>query len=174
MHGINHIDLGTRDMQATQRFYEDVLGFRLARADIVEVEGEGSYLHYFFDAGQGQLIGFFSAENIEDAPDFDTSINAGLGVRPGTYHFAFNATSVEELHTIKARIEAAGVDVRGPYDHEGWSRSIYFSDPNGLNLEYCAITRPFVDEDAVPHVRFRVDKKGVKTVLDPMLVGNAS
>ena len=45
--------------------------------------------------------------------------------------------------------------VRGPVDHEGWSKSIYFRDPNGLQLEVCYIVRAFVAEDAKPQVRFR-------------------
>jgi hypothetical protein len=54
------------------------------------------------------------------------------------------------------------VKVRGPVDHEGWSKSIYFQDPNGLQLEVCHIVRPFVAEDATPQVRFRLDGR-VKT-----------
>jgi hypothetical protein len=49
------------------------------------------------------------------------------------------------------------VDVRGPVDHEGWCKSIYFDDPNGLQLEYCHLTRELVADDAVPRVRFRRD-----------------
>ena len=29
--GLNHIDLATKDMEATRRFYEDVMGFRQLR-----------------------------------------------------------------------------------------------------------------------------------------------
>jgi hypothetical protein len=42
-------------------------------------------------------------------------------------------------------------------DHEGWSKSIYFDDPNGLQLEYCHLTRAFDADDAVPSVRFRLE-----------------
>jgi catechol 2,3-dioxygenase-like lactoylglutathione lyase family enzyme len=35
--GLNHIDLGTKNMEATRAFYEDVMGFPLARADLVEL-----------------------------------------------------------------------------------------------------------------------------------------
>ena len=35
--GLNHIDLGTKDMEATRKFYEEVLGFPLVRADLVEI-----------------------------------------------------------------------------------------------------------------------------------------
>ena len=62
------------------------------------------------------------------------------------------------LEATKARLEQHGVEVRGPVDHEGWSKSIYFEDPNGLQLECCHLTRAFVPDDAIPQVRFRVER----------------
>ncbi len=160
--GFNHIDLGTKDMEATRAFYEDVMGFPLVRADLVELGERGCMKHFFFDIGNGQLIGFMSGEEVEDYPkEFDSGINKGLGLMQGVYHFAFNSDSLENLEATKSRLESHGVAVRGPFDHEGWSKSIYFEDPNGLQLEYCCMTRTFVADDAIPQVRFRVEN-GVK------------
>jgi len=164
--GFNHIDLGTRDMEATRAFYEDVLGFPLVRADLVEIGDRGTMKHFFFDVGGGQLMGFMSGEEVGGYPkDFDASINKGLGLPPGVYHFAFQADSVETLEATKKDLEAHGVEVRGPVDHEGWCKSIYFHDPNGLQLECCHLTRPFVADDAIPSVRFRLEGR-VKKHLD--------
>ena len=55
--------------------------------------------------------------------------------------------------------------VNGPVNHEGWSKSIYFHDPNGLQLEVCHLLRAFTADDAVPQVRFRL-QKGRKVELD--------
>lgn len=173
--GYNHIDLGTKDMEATRAFYEDVLGFKLVRADLVQIGTRGSMKHYFFDCGDGQLLGFMSGEEIEGYPDFDSDINKGLGLSRGVYHFAFNAESEEELVQIKSKLESKGIAVDGVHDHEGWSKSIYFSDPNGLNLEYCFLMRSFTPEDAVPQIRFSVDDFGKpesKKVLDPLVEGS--
>jgi glyoxylase I family protein len=165
--GFNHIDLGTRDMEATRAFYEDVLGFPLVRADLVEIGDEGVLKHYFFDIGQGQLLGFMSGEDVNGYPkEFDAGINKGLGLKPGVYHFAFDTESENELHRIKAHLKENGVKVLGPVDHEGWSRSIYFQDPNGLALEVCFLLRKFDEEDARPQLRFRMDGPR-KTNLDP-------
>jgi glyoxylase I family protein len=156
--GFNHIDLGTKDMAATRTFYEDVLGFPLVRADLVELGDKGCMKHYFFDVGNGQLLGFMSGEEVDGYPkDFDSGINRGLGLMPGVYHFAFNADSLETLDAIKAQLQAHDVKVRGPVDHEGWSKSIYFEDPNGLQLECCHLLRAFDADDAVPQVRFRLE-----------------
>ena len=154
--GFNHIDLGTRDMEATRHFYEEVLGFPLVRADLVEVGDDGWMRHFFFDVGNGQLIGFMSGEDVNGYPkEFDSGINKGLGLPSGVYHFAFDAETEDDLHRIKAHLESHGVKVRGPVDHEGWSKSIYFKDPNGLQLEVCHLLRAFVADDAIPRVRFR-------------------
>lgn len=164
--GFNHIDLGTRDMDETRAFYEDVLGFPLVRADLVEIADKGVMKHFFFDVGNGQLIGFMSGEQVEGYPkDFDPSINKGLGLPQGVYHFAFNADSLETLEEMKKELERRGVEVRGPVDHEGWCQSIYFLDPNGLQLECCHLTRPLEAEDAIPRLRFRREGR-VKKPLD--------
>jgi len=156
--GFNHIDLGTKDMEATRRFYEDVLGFPLVRADLIDIAGKGEMKHFFFDAGNGQLIGFMSGQDVTGFPrDFDSGINKGLGLPPGVYHFAFDAETEHDLERIKAHLVSNGIEVRGPVDHEGWCKSIYFLDPNGLQLEVCWLQRPFVADDAEPRVRFRLE-----------------
>ena len=78
------------------------------------------------------------------------------------YHFAFEAGSLENLLALKAALEQHGVAVRGVEDHEGWCRSIYFTDPNGLQLEYCCLARELNADDARPQVRFRVSREGKK------------
>ncbi len=156
--GFNHIDLGTKDMEATRAFYEDLLGFPLVRADLVEIADQGRMKHYFFGVGNGQLMGFMSGEDVGGFPkDFDTSINQGLGLPPGVYHFAFDAETENDLLRIKQSLVSNGVEVNGPVDHEGWSKSIYFRDPNGLQLEVCHLLRAFEPDDAVPRVRFRLE-----------------
>ena len=157
--GFNHIDLGTKDMEATRAFYEGVLGFPLVRADLVEIGARGRMKHYFFDVGNGQLMGFMSGEDVDGYPkEFDSGINQGLGLAPGVYHFAFDAETENDLERIKQHLLSNGVEVRGPVDHEGWSKSIYFLDPNGLQLEVCHMLRSFVADDATPRVRFRLER----------------
>jgi Glyoxalase/Bleomycin resistance protein/Dioxygenase superfamily len=110
------------------------------------------------------MIAFASAENAPGRwpAGLDTGINKGLGLPGAVYHFAFEAGSLENLHALKASLESQGVAVRGVEDHEGWCRSIYFIDPNGLQLEYCWLSRELNDDDALPRVRFRVSREGKK------------
>jgi catechol 2,3-dioxygenase-like lactoylglutathione lyase family enzyme len=135
-----------------------VLGFPLVRADLVEIAGAGRMKHFFFDVGNGQLMGFMSGEDVNGYPkDFDAGINKGLGLMPGVYHFAFDAETENDLERIKQHLVSNGIEVHGPVDHEGWSKSIYFRDPNGLQLEVCHLLRAFDADDAVPRVRFRLE-----------------
>ena len=167
--GFNHIDLGTRDMEATRAFYEDVLGFPLVRADLVEIGDEGVLKHYFFDIGNGQLIGFMSGEDVNGYPkEFDAGINKGLGLEPGVYHFAFDAESENELAPHQgSTCKENGVKVRGPVDHEGWSQSIYFQDPNGLRSRCATCCRKFDADDAMPIASASGWTDREKTNLDP-------
>jgi len=163
--GFNHIDLATNNMAATRAFYEGILGFPVVRADRVEREGSPGYSeHVFFDCGGGQMIAFASAEHAPGRwpANLDTSINKGLGMPGATYHFAFEAGSLENLLALKADLESKGVKVRGVEDHEGWCRSIYFLDPNGLQMEFCCLSRELNEDDAKPQVRFRVSREGKK------------
>ena len=146
-------------MEGTRRFYEDVLGFPLVRADLIDIVGKGTMKHFFFDVGNGQLMGFMSGEDVEGFPkEFDSGINKGLGLPPGVCHFAFDAETENDLLRMKDHLVSQGVEVRGPVDHEGWAKSIYFVDPNGLQLEVCWLQRPFNADDAKPQVRFRLSK----------------
>jgi catechol 2,3-dioxygenase-like lactoylglutathione lyase family enzyme len=155
--GFNHIDLATTNMAATRAFYEDILGFKVVRHDVVKRQGyEGYSEHVFFDCGNGQLIAFSGAEHSPGRwpANLDTSINKPLGLPGAPYHFAFEAESVENLHALKADLEKHGVAVRGVRDHEGWCSSIYFLDPNGLQMEYCCLTRELTSDDAKPQERY--------------------
>jgi hypothetical protein len=48
---------------------------------------------------------------------------------------------------------AKGVKVSEMVDHD-WAKSIYFKDPNGMQLEYCCLTREFNDHDGLMQDRF--------------------
>ena len=82
---------------------------------------------------------------------------AGSGCRPGFYHFAFEAGSPAALADKRDELRAKGVEVTNIVDH-GWSRSIYFKDPNGLSLEYCCMVRSLTEDDARRQERFSVPR----------------
>jgi catechol-2,3-dioxygenase len=71
------------------------------------------------------------------------------------YHFAFEAGSEAALEEKRNELIARGVDVTEVVDHD-WAKSIYFKDPNGLQLEFCCFTRNLNDDDARMQDRFQM------------------
>src|SRR5437899_3451399 len=135
--GFSHIGLSTLDLDKTRDFYENVLGFKPVRCDIIKVKEGGRIRHIFFDTGRDQLIAFMEARGVPGVPaDYDAGITRGLGVPAAFYHFAFEAGSEAGLEEKRNELIAKGVEVTEVVDHD-WAKSIYFKDPNGMQLEYC-------------------------------------
>ena len=158
--GINHIALVCRDMRETTDFYTRVLGMPLVKT--VELPGGGQ--HFFFDCGGGNLVAFFwwadgppAAPGIASVEQFPYKPKTAVG---SMNHLAFHMAE-DELEAALVRLEAAGVSytpavvnhddsVMGVSRdlHPGvFVRSVYFTDPNGIMLEFAALTREFGPAD---------------------------
>lgn len=108
--GIDHVVLHVSDPEASKAFYVDVLGLAV---------DHGSGGHIFLRCGP-QLVGLFRAPEGEAfEPRHDVN-HLALNVADGSY---------EE---IRARLEAAGVEVSG---RPGDERCIYLHDPDGHMLQ---------------------------------------
>jgi glyoxylase I family protein len=123
--GVHHLALICRDVEATIKFYQEFLGFPLV--ELVENRDYPGSSHFFFDIGNGNLLGFFDFPG-HDHPDFSETIGA-------VQHLALS-TSDEEFAKAKARLDEAGVDYLGP--DRGVENSLYIRDPNGVGLEFYA------------------------------------
>jgi catechol 2,3-dioxygenase-like lactoylglutathione lyase family enzyme len=154
--GFSHIGLSTLDLDASRDFYEQVLGFPAGRCDVIRVTEGGRIRHAFFDTGGGQLIAFMEPRDVPGIPArYDAGIHRGLGVPSAFYHFAFEAGSEAALEEKRDELRAKGVDVTDVVDHD-WAKSIYFKDPNGIQLEYCCYTRALDADDARMQDRFEI------------------
>lgn len=130
--GLHHFAYRCRDAEETRRFYEDLLGLPLThivRADTIPSTGEYCpYVHLFFEMTDGSSMAFFDlGDNQVSEPSPNTPRWAN--------HIALRVDSVEAVKTALACLTAAGVEVLGPVDHDGFVTSIYFFDPNGIRLE---------------------------------------
>ena len=164
--GFSHLGLSTLDLDKTRDFYENVLGFKPVRCDIIKVKEGGQIRHIFFDTGRDQLIAFMEARGVPGVPaHYDAGITRGLGVPSAFYHFAFEAGSEAGLEEKRCELRAKGVEVTDVVDHD-WAKSIYFKDPNGLLLEYACWMRALGDDDARMQVRFTVSLRGASPVTD--------
>ncbi len=130
--GLHHFAYRCRDAEETRRFYEDLLGLPLThivRADTIPSTGEFCpYVHLFFEMTDGSSVAFFDlGDNEASLPSPNTPLWAN--------HLALRVDSTDAVRAAHARLVAAGVDVIGPVDHDGFVLSIYFFDPNGVRLE---------------------------------------
>lgn len=110
INGINHITFGVSDLQASLKFYVDLLQLQLiAKWD------EGAYLK----AGDQWIA--LNVDNLDLSPN---SQNAS--------HIAFNVNE-EDFEAMKSRLENHGVKKYKENTSEG--PSYYFLDPDGHCLE---------------------------------------
>ena len=159
--GFSHIGLSTLDLDKTREFYEGVLGFKPVRCDTIAIKEGGKIRHIFFDTGRDQLLAFMEARGVPGVPkEYDAGINRGLGVPSAFYHFAFETGSEPGLEQKRHELLAKGIKVSEIIDHD-WAKSIYFKDPNGMQLEYCCYTRELSDDDALMQDRFEASIKGL-------------
>lgn len=127
---IDHIGLGCRDAEATRHFYEDILGLPLVLAIVLDDPYPGGaslpYCHFFFEIGSGTFLAFFDHPGAFKADDFRA--------RSGFFHhIAIEVIQDEIVQKFRRRLEVAGIETR--YTDHGVYHSLYFTDPNGHNLE---------------------------------------
>ena len=120
--GVHHVALVCRDVEETIRFYQDLLGFPLV--ELVENRDYAGSSHFFFDIGNGNLLGFFDFPG-HDHPEFTETIG-------GLQHLAISVSG-EQFAAAKTKLDEAGVDYLGP--DRGVEDSLYLRDPNGVNVE---------------------------------------
>src|ERR1700681_139163 len=123
--GVHHMALICSDVEQTIQFYQELIGFPLI--ELMENRDYKGSTHLFFDIGNNNLLAFF---------DFP-----GLGLQPGVESIGsvqHIAISVEpaQLEQIKGRLEQKGVTYLGP--DRGVTTSIYFKDPDGIQIELIA------------------------------------
>src|SRR5690348_13032121 len=89
--GIHHAAFVCKDVEETIRFYQDFLGFPLV--ELVENRDYAGSSHFFFDLGNGNLLGFFDFPGLEHEPYKET-----IGA---LQHLAISVTS-EQFEAAKA------------------------------------------------------------------------
>ena len=131
--GIHHLALVTGSLDRTIRFWRDLVGLEL-RARL----GAPGYRQYFFAAGGRTLLAFFEWPGAEGVPEKDHGAPAR---GPIVFdHVALELAGENDLFELRARLEAAGFWVSEAMD-QGFVRSIYAFDPNGVPVEFAVPVR---------------------------------
>lgn len=141
--GVDHVANVTWHPEATVEFYRDKLGLPLVHA----ITGTGwvseefpDFVHFFFAAGKGNHLAFFYFFGLPEG-------DAPGDLMHRSRHLAMHVETEEELVAWRSRLKANGVRVTPPLAHE-LLESIYFDDPNGIQLEITRPLRVFGDIDA--------------------------
>ena len=140
---LHHNAYVTKDMEATRKFYEDVIGLPLVATWSESDELFGAlrtYCHCFFALGDGGALAFFQFAKPEDQEQFGPK----MPFSP-FHHIALNVDA-ETQKAIEERIKAAGYKEPDTFVLEhGYCRSVYVTDPNGLTVEF-TLDAPKADE----------------------------
>lgn len=127
--GFNHVATLTNDMGLTVRFYEQAFGatvtFEMPKTDhhpwmkILDLGG-GAALNVF-QADPGQIIGERRSQGGRGAID----------------HYALAVESRGVLEEVQLRLRDAGAQEVGDIQQLGSELSLFFRDPDGMELEVC-------------------------------------
>ncbi len=158
LRGINHLALVCKDMARTVDFYCNTLGMPLTKT--LELPG-GRGQHFFFDIGNGDSLAFFWFPNAPKAAPGIASPELGKGITAhgSMNHVAFDVP-LEKIDEYREKLAAKGIEVTEVVNHDDtprrasstvnettFVRSIYFRDPDGIQLEFAAWARDFGPDD---------------------------
>jgi len=139
---LHHTAYVSRDLEATRRFYEDIIGLPLVATWCESDELFGAvrtYCHCFFGLADGGALAFFQFARPEDQALF------GPAMPPTPFHHIALKVDRETQEGIERRLEAAGLTPPRTYVLEhGYCRSVYVSDPDGMICEF-TLDRPDVE-----------------------------
>jgi catechol 2,3-dioxygenase-like lactoylglutathione lyase family enzyme len=154
---LHHNAYVTRDMEATRKFYEDVIGLPLIATWSESDDLFGAirtYCHCFFGLGDGGALAFFQFEKPEDQAQFGPQ----MPFSP-FHHIALNVDA-ETQKGIEERLKAAGYKEPGSFVLEhGYCRSVYATDPNGLIVEFTLDAPRATEINAARRVSAHADLK---------------
>jgi len=142
MKGLHHVGITVKDLDASIRFYHDVLGLEFSNEPSPWFEGEelGRAVGIPGNAGLRQvslLLGDTTLELLEYNHPPSATTEPLRSNNLGASHVAF---LVDDIEATKAELEAKGIEFYSPVNVvdegvlAGW-RWVYFSDPDGYPLE---------------------------------------
>jgi catechol 2,3-dioxygenase-like lactoylglutathione lyase family enzyme len=131
---LHHTAYVTKDMEATRKFYEDVIGLPLIATWSESDDLFGAvrtYCHCFFGLGDGGALAFFQFAKPSDQEQFGPPIPFSP-----FHHIALNVDA-QTQKGIEERLKKAGYKEPECFVLEhGYCRSVYATDPNGMICEF--------------------------------------
>lgn len=141
MNGLHHVGITVRDLEASIRFYHDVLGLQFSNEPSPWFEGEELGRAVGVPGGALRQVSLALGSTVLELLEYRQPPSETA--RPlrsnsiGSSHVAFQ---VEDIAAKKAELEAKGIAFYSPVNVvdegvlAGW-RWVYFEDPDGYPLE---------------------------------------
>lgn len=127
--GFNHVATLTTDMDLTVGFYEQAFG---AEVVFEMAKREDHPWMKILDLGGGAALNVFEVPAAEIIGE-----RRRQGGRGAIDHYALAVPSRAELEVVKDRLTAAGAQEVGQIQQLGHELSLFFRDPDGMELEVC-------------------------------------
>ena len=140
---LHHTAYVSKNLEATRKFYEDVIGLPLVatwcESDML-FGAERTYCHVFFQLQDGGALAFFQFARPEDQALF------GAKMSDTPFHHIALKVDAEAQRGIEERLRAAGYQEPQMYVLEhGYCRSVYAVDPDGMIVEF-TVDHPDADK----------------------------
>lgn len=116
---IGHVVLNVTDVERSAKFYRDVVGFQVSR-----FRPDGSAAFLTCGVVHHNLALFRAPPGARPAEKGAIGLN----------HFAFRVDDYAALQAAHRRLVAANAAIEQVVDH-GMTRSVYFRDPDGIEME---------------------------------------
>ncbi len=126
--GLGEVSIRVRDLDAMQKFYEEVIGLEVLRRD-------ESFVFFKVAEGYGghtQNLALFEASNTTFLDNKVVQLNSQ---ETTLHHIALNV-ALEDFESEKMRLESLGLKVNATIHEWLHVRSLYFPDPEGNLLEF--------------------------------------
>lgn len=140
---LHHTAYVSSNLEATRRFYEDLIGLPLLATwcESDELFGkERTYCHCFFGMADGSALAFFQFAEAEDQKQF------GPKMPDSPFHHIAMLVDADTQTAIEKRLRDANYKEPGMYVLEhGYCRSLYVVDPDGMICEF-TVDHPDVEK----------------------------
>jgi catechol 2,3-dioxygenase-like lactoylglutathione lyase family enzyme len=127
--GFNHVATLTTDMDKTIRFYEQAFDGRVVHEI---AKSQNHPWMKIVDLGGGAALNVFEAPAEEIIGE-----RRKQGGRGAIDHYALAVADRVTLDTVRTRLVAAGAQEVGDVQRLGDEWSLFFRDPDGMELEVC-------------------------------------
>jgi catechol 2,3-dioxygenase len=124
---IGHVVIKVRDLERSRKFYTEILGMQIMK----QVPEIGA-VFLSFNGQDHHEVALFQIGPQAEAPRAN---------QVGLLHFAFRLRSEEDLQAAYQELKAKEVPVTFTVNH-GVSKSVYFRDPDGNELEVYSDNAP--------------------------------